>query len=83
MSTEIFGELESFRRFLEEQIESGNANLSPEESLQLWRAQRRERDGSVSAVKEALAEMEAGVAGKPLQQFTNEFRLRNKITRDA
>ncbi|MEX0710791.1 MAG: hypothetical protein WD278_00490 [Pirellulales bacterium] len=83
MSTESANELQAFRRFLDEQIESGRLDLSPEESLRLWQQQRRDLDESVAAVQRALAEMDAGETGKPLAEFADEFRRRNSITRDA
>ncbi|MEX2561249.1 MAG: hypothetical protein WD403_15105 [Pirellulales bacterium] len=83
MSTESANELQAFRRFLDEQIESGRLDLSPEESLRLWQQQRRDLDESVAAVQRALAEMDAGETGKPLAEFADEFRRRNNISRDA
>ena len=38
MATQSSTELESFRRFLTEQLQGGNAKLSPEESVKAFRA---------------------------------------------
>jgi hypothetical protein len=79
MTTDVTQDLLAFRRFLDEQIESGQDQLTPEESLALWREQRRDLEESAAAIKQALAEMEAGDAGVPLEQFAAEFRSRNSI----
>ena len=75
-------ELEAFHRFLEDQLSSGGCSLSPEECLDLWRAQHP-LDGQtwedINAVKEALDDMEAGDSGKPFHQFSEEFREKNRL----
>ena len=70
-------ELESFRRFLEVQIERGAFDLSPEESVRLWRA---EFSKSVEAVQEALSDMEAGDRGRPIREVADEIRNRHGWT---
>ena len=75
-------ELEAFRRFLEQQLSDGGYSLSPEECLDLWRAQHP-LDGQtwedINAVKEALDDMEAGDLGEPFHQFSEEFRKKNRL----
>ena len=75
-------ELEAFRRFLEQQLSDGGGSLSPEECLDLWRAQHP-LDGQtwedINAVKEALDDMEAGDLGEPFHQFSEEFRKKNRL----
>lgn len=66
-------ELESFRRFVDQQIEGGHADRSPEEMVELWR-QQQELSESVAAVREALADMEAGDPGQPLAELVQRFR---------
>ena len=44
-------------------------------------AARRERGDTVQALREAIADMEAGDTGVPLDQFDQEFRARHKMGR--
>jgi hypothetical protein len=71
---------------LGEQISNRDSDLTPEECLQLWRAENptpTELHKSVAAVKEALADMEAGDTGKPFDEFVEEFRTKHNIPQDA
>ncbi len=43
----------------------------------------RERDENVSAVKQAIADMEAGDHGKPFDEFVEQFRAEHKVPRDT
>lgn len=70
-------ELESFKQFLEVQINRGAADLSPEESVRLWRV---EFSKSVEALREALVDMEAGDRGRPLRDVAEEIRQRHGWT---
>ncbi len=70
-------ELESFYRFLADQLSRGGSMLSPEECLDLWRARNpREHpsEAEVEAIREAIDDMRAGDAGQPLRDFLAEFR---------
>jgi hypothetical protein len=60
MATESKSELESFHRFLGEQLASGGADLTPEECLDLWQTQRRERAETMEAIRQGLADIAAG-----------------------
>jgi hypothetical protein len=74
---EVMNELEAFHRFLGDQLANGDAALTPEECVDLWRAQNPAYDelySDVQAVKEALDDMEAGDHGIPLQDFLSEVR---------
>jgi hypothetical protein len=83
MSANVSSELHAFRQFLDAQIESGRDDLTPEESLRLWRAERQEFEESVAAIREALAELDAGGKGTPLDEFVKEFRRQHNISPDA
>jgi len=74
-------ELESFRQFLDFQLSSGRAEMTPEESVSLWR-ESQEYGESVDAIKKAIQDLEAGDRGKPLQQFIDEFRAQHNIPTD-
>ena len=78
MSTEISSELEAFRRFLDEQFESGCADLTPEESLELWRTQQRERAEANEGIRRGLEDLKAG-RGQALSEFAADFRKKNNI----
>lgn len=70
-------ELESFKQFLDAQIDHGVADLSPEESVRRWRV---EFSQSVEAVREALRDMGAGDEGRPLAEVAEEIRNRHGWT---
>ena len=75
-------ELSSFRDFLSQELAGGAARHSPEEVLDLWRAEHPAADDypyDVAALKEALADMEAGDQGMPLEQFDRTFRQRHSL----
>jgi hypothetical protein len=75
-----FTELEAFRSFLDNQIASGRRDLTPEQSLEMWRESRRQDlEDSVAAVRKALADLDAGETGQPLREFIAEFRTQQQI----
>jgi hypothetical protein len=75
-------ELESFHRFLGDQLAHHDSTLTPEECLELWRAQNPSAEGfetEAQAIQEAIDDMKAGDPGQPLQPFLTEFRARKSI----
>lgn len=82
MATDARGELLSFHQFLSEQLDAEELCLSPEEALDVWRTQHptpEQYAANVQAVREALADMDAGDTGTPLEIFRTEFRKRHNI----
>jgi hypothetical protein len=82
MATGTPDELSSFHDFLSQKLTSGAARFSPEEVLDRWRAENPAADDypdNVAALKEALADMQAGDHGMPLEQFDRKFRQRHSI----
>ncbi len=82
MATGTQDELSNFHAFLSRKLASGATQLSPEEALDLWRVEHPDADdysGNVAALREALADMEAGDQGLPLDQFDRKFRQRHSI----
>ena len=82
MATGTQDELSSFHDFLSRKLTGGAGRLSPEEALDLWRAEHPAADDyphDVAALKEALADMEVGDHGLPLDQFDRKFRQRHSI----
>jgi hypothetical protein len=81
MTTCIPSELESFHHFLSQQLPRAGS-LSPEEALDLWRADHpasEDAQESVAALREALLDMEAGDCGRSLDDFDREFRQRHSL----
>ncbi len=75
-------ELESFHRFLGDQLAQGESMLTPEECLELWRAQNPsddDLDAEAQAIREAIEDMRAGDVGRPLPEFLTDFRARKRI----
>ncbi|HJQ82157.1 MAG TPA: hypothetical protein VJ828_19485 [Lacipirellulaceae bacterium] len=82
MSTDANYELQSFHQFIGEQLSIGHTSLSPEEALELWRLENRspeEYQADVEAIREALADMEAGDRGTPVEEYLAEFRTRRNL----
>jgi hypothetical protein len=76
-------ELESFHRFLGDRLAHGELALTPEECLDLWRAQNpseEDIEADTLAIREALDDMQAGDRGQPLQEFLTEFRARKRLS---
>lgn len=62
--------LENFHQFLGQQLASeAAAQMSPEQALALW----REREESVAAIREGLADVEAGRT-RPAEDVLRELR---------
>jgi hypothetical protein len=83
MATGTQNELVSFHRFLSERLTNEAEHISPEEALDLWRADHPAPDepvDDVAALKEALADMEAGDCGLPLEQFHHKFCQRHSLS---
>jgi hypothetical protein len=69
MSTQSLSDVESFYRFLGDQLTVGGGDKnSPEELMQTWR-QRREYEETVAAVEEGVRDAEAGRM-QPLRRST-------------
>lgn len=86
MSTDAGNELVSFQHFLAGRVAAGAADLSPEEVVDLWRAEHPdpdEFDVTVFALREALSDMAAGDTGKPLSHFDSEFRQRHGLATES
>jgi len=81
MTIDSAAEIVRFQRFITEHLDKGS-NFSPEEALDLWRAENpraEEFDDTVRAVREALADMEKGDRGVPLDEFDRAFRQRHGL----
>lgn len=82
MPNELRTELEDFTRFVSDRL-AMDQSLSLEEALDLWRAENvsaDEFDENVTALREALAELDSGNKGIPLDEFDRRFRERNSLS---
>jgi hypothetical protein len=82
MATGTQDELSNSHDFVSQKLATATAQLSPEEVLDLWRAGHPAADdypNNVAALQGALADMEAGDHGFPLEQFDRKFRQRHSI----
>jgi hypothetical protein len=73
----LTADLSGFHSFIGEKLKEKNVGISPEEALDIWRAQHPLPDDfeeNVEALREALEDMEAGDVGIPVEQFFREFR---------
>jgi len=67
--------LASFHQFIGEQLHAdAGVSISPEQALALW----RDRQETIEAVREGLADVAAGRT-KPIEQFRREFAERHSI----
>jgi hypothetical protein len=64
------------------QVLSSTPDLTPEEAIDLWRASHPQDDfeETVLALKEAIAELEAGEKGQPADEFLREFRAQRGLS---
>lgn len=79
MATGVSRDLEGFHRYLGEKLNGGPANLSPEEVLDEWRVMNplpEEIAESVTAIRRAVADMNAGDCGRPAAEILAEIRHR-------
>jgi hypothetical protein len=87
MSLPIQNELASFQQFIVQQLmNSSRASLSPEEALDLWREQHpgpEEDVETVEALREALADFNAGDRGVSFEDFDREFRKNHDLDRQS
>ncbi|MBX9787595.1 MAG: hypothetical protein K2Y37_01640 [Pirellulales bacterium] len=79
MATDPNSELSQFEQFIRLQVQSGRS-LTPEEALDLFRIEHPhpdEFDASIADLREAVAEVEAGVNGVPIEDFVRQQRARH------
>ena len=82
MSATTRTELERFRDFIAEQLSNGGSDLSPEETLDLWRANNplsEELTNSVAEIVEVLADIEAGDPGRDAKEVLSDLRNKHGI----
>jgi hypothetical protein len=76
MSTQ--SELARFHAFLKELLAQADRHVSPEEALEEWRRKESLAE-DYEAVREALAAMEAGDIGMPIEDFDRQIRAKHGL----
>ena len=79
MPTQLPTDAQAFLHFLTEQVGNGGADKSPEELLQIWRA---EHAGAIDDVRRGIQNMEAGM-GRPFEEVDAGLRAKHNIPKDA
>ena len=69
MSVQVKNDLESFHRFVVEQLANGGAQFSPEQVLVMW----RERLETIESIQHGLADIDAGRT-RPADELFEELR---------
>jgi hypothetical protein len=85
MATSCETDLLEFVEFAQAQLANGGANLTPEEVLDLWRADHpsaHELADSVAAIQRALDQASRG-EGASWEEFDSLFRERHQVPGDA
>ena len=75
MNASTTSEAEAFYAYLGHELANGGKSRSPEQLLALW----REREETIAAVQEGLADAEAGRM-RPLRELLDEARRTNKAS---
>jgi hypothetical protein len=83
MTTDNASELLVFHRFLGDQIASGTLDLSPEESVEAFRAYQRELERLRNDLKPAIDRLERGEPGLPLNIDDVKRRGRERLAREG
>jgi hypothetical protein len=83
MSTDASREIETFYQFLGEQIQEGLADLSPEESVEAFRAYQRDLDRLRKELRPALDRLERGAPASPFDAEDVKRRGRERLAREG
>jgi hypothetical protein len=73
-------ELIRFVEFASGLIAAGRTDLSVEEAVELWHGPSPcpdDPESTIAAVREAIADMEAGEEGMPAEEFIQQYRERH------
>jgi hypothetical protein len=81
MATERANDLHAFKNFIEEQL-AGETIPTVDEALALWDYENETDEGraaTVQALREALADMDAGDTGIPIDEALAELRRKHHL----
>jgi len=71
-------EIDSFAQFAKGQLARGGQGLSLDELFDQWRI-RHPPSEDAPAIRASIRDMEEGEAGRPFDEFADEFRQRNNL----
>ncbi len=76
MKTQLINELRAFHAFLGEELAKGDADMSPEDAVDIWRETHSDEGftDDVAAIQEALDSVDRGEHGIRLEDFDHELR---------
>ena len=85
MATDSTSDSHAFYAYLGSRLQDGKAEESPEALVQEWRMQQGEFEATEAGLREAIADMEAGDRGRPLNEVAEEIRKKHGFssTNDA
>ena len=83
MATEMPTELESFHRFLTEQLETGGAGLSPEDSVKAFRAYQHDLARLRKDIRPAVERFRRGQPGRELDYNAVKDELTQRLTEEG
>ena len=79
-------QLDQFRKFAEQRLSGGSAELNLVDLAAEWQFRHESNDHVMQdalAVKAALRDMEAGETGRPMSEFLQEFEQRHQVDRES
>jgi hypothetical protein len=85
MATDRANDLLAFKKFIDEQLSNGGAELKLDEVLARWEYENQtpeEQLETIQAIREGLEEMDAGKS-KPVHEVIAELRKKHDVTSPA
>jgi hypothetical protein len=82
MNTPSTNDLRGFHQFVGDKVNNGGASMSPEEVLDEWRTLHPDPESvadDVTAIQEAIDDIENGEMGIPFEEFDRAFRARHDL----
>ncbi|MEQ9410965.1 MAG: hypothetical protein RIK87_24855 [Fuerstiella sp.] len=79
-------QLDQFRKFAEQRLRAGSADLNLVDLAAEWQFRHESNDYLKQdglAVKAALRDMEAGETGRPMSEFLQEFEQRHQVDQES
>jgi len=74
-------QIDSFAQFARGQLAQGGEELSIDELFDRWRLEHPPAE-DVLAIKASVRDMQGGETGQPFEEFADEFRQRNHLSRE-
>jgi len=83
MATDRSNDLRAFTSFVEQQLSNGGAHLTLDDALTLWECENQsdqERDETLQAIRQGLADVEAGRV-RPAREAITELRRKHNLAK--